>query len=85
MTKRPSRGRITEVLPDQHADATRAEVEPQKRVRASQHALTKTIKAMQECGLTIARVSLNGGRIVIHCTPGSDQEEVDEYEGLGKW
>jgi hypothetical protein len=81
VTKRPSRSRITAVLPGE----PRAEVEPRKRVRASQHALTKTIKAMQDCGLTIARVSINGGRIEIHCTPGSDREEVDEYEGLGKW
>ena len=61
------------------------ELEPQKRVRASEHALTTALKAMQACGLTVDKVSINGGRIEIHCAGGDDAEPVDEYEGLEKW
>lgn len=63
--------------------------EPQKRVRASEHAVKVAIKAMKDSGLTISKVSINGGRIEIHCTGGGDDKgyEGDEYAGLGleKW
>jgi hypothetical protein len=63
---------------------------PQKRIKASEHALKTTIKAMKESGLTISKVCINGGRIEIHCVDGAyrdKEEEDDEYSGLGleKW
>ncbi len=58
---------------------------PQKRVRASEHALTTALKAMQACGLPVGKVCINGGRIEIH-TAGDDCVEAEEDNGgLEKW
>lgn len=59
--------------------------EPQKRVRASEHALTTALKAMQSCGLSVEKVSISGGRIEIHC--GGVEEEGAEINngGLKDW
>jgi hypothetical protein len=59
--------------------------QPQKRVRASEHALKTAIKAMKDCGLSVGKVCINGGRIEIH-TAGDDGVEAEEDNGgLEKW
>lgn len=66
-------------------EAAKPGLDPQKRVRASEHALKAAIKAMQECGLSVEKLSISGGRIEIHCGAIEGVTPTDEYAGLEKW
>jgi hypothetical protein len=63
----------------------KAEIEPQKRIRASEHALTTALKAMQACGLSVGKVCINGGRIEIHCAGDDVAEPEEDNGGLKDW
>jgi hypothetical protein len=60
-------------------------LEPQKRVRASEHALKTAIRAMKDCGLSVGKVCINGGRIEIHTTRLEGEDPDEDNGGLEKW
>lgn len=60
-------------------------LEPQKRVRASEHALKTALKAMQDCGLSVGKVCINGGRIEIHTTHVEGEQPEEDNGGLKDW
>ena len=66
---------------------TRALAEPlkTKRVRASETAIRAALKAIQDAGLPVGKVCINGGQVEIHCSPVGKTDDGRNNEGLEAW
>lgn len=55
------------------------------RVRASEAAITATLRAIREAGLNVARVCITGGKVEIHCGQVESRAAGEEDGGLEEW
>lgn len=55
------------------------------RTRASESAIRAALRAIQEAGLPVEKVCVNGGRVEIHCAAVDRAELRAKDDGLEKW
>lgn len=59
--------------------------QPAKRVRASERALRIALKVVQETGLPVEKLCVNGGQIEIHCGHVEENTPSPEHGGPEDW
>jgi len=62
-----------------------AGAQPVKRVRASERALRIALKVVQETGLPVEKLCVNGGQIEIHCGHIEVGTPSPDHGGLKDW
>lgn len=55
------------------------------RTRASEKAIRAALRAIQDAGLPVEKVCVNGGKVEIHCAPVEPGKPRRNDEGLEKW
>lgn len=66
--------------------AAREEAATTRRVRPSRAAVAAALRALHEAGVVVARVTVTGSRIDIHCDDRVEQDAApDNDAGLKKW
>lgn len=66
--------------------AARDEAMTTQRVRPSRAAVAAALRALHEAGVTIARVTVTGSRIDIHCDDRLEQDAAPgNDDGLKPW
>lgn len=55
------------------------------RTRASEKAIRAALRAIQDAGLPVEKVCVNGGKVEIHCAPIERGDEQSDDKGLEKW
>lgn len=70
-------------------EAVTDETNPQspslRRTRASQPAITATLRAIQDTGLVVERVCISGGQVEIYCGNIEGSASKTKDEGLEEW
>ncbi|MBN9054159.1 MAG: hypothetical protein J0H80_10370 [Rhizobiales bacterium] len=62
-----------------------AAIQPAKRVRASERALRIALKVVQDSGLPVEKLCVNGGQIEIHCGHIEEGTPSPDHGGLKDW
>lgn len=55
------------------------------RTRTSEKAIRAALRAIQDAGLPVEKVCVNGGKVEIHCAPVERVNERPDDKGLEKW
>lgn len=58
---------------------------PPTRTRASEVAIRAALRAIQDAGLPVEKVCVNGGKVEIHCAPVEPAKPRENDKGLEKW
>lgn len=58
---------------------------PARRVRASETAIRAALKAIQDAGLPVEKLCVNGGQVEIHCGSVENRPAPKNDGGLEKW
>jgi hypothetical protein len=62
-----------------------AAFQPARRVRASERALRIALKVVQDSGLSVEKLCVNGGQIDIHCMNIEEKTPSTDDGGLKDW